>query len=121
MSDEYTNVQPNEAFPGSLVDNTMTPQDAAGRSGNQQPQGGTVSGGSYGETDPYDPHHQKSQIPKTRVKTSAEEDTYDRPVHPNATSEIEFERNAGEGRIPPNELEGAQTISSGVFGVPRDS
>ncbi|KAG8964390.1 hypothetical protein FRC00_002571 [Tulasnella sp. 408] len=100
----------------------MTPQNAAGRSGNQQPQGGMVSGGSYGGTDPYDPHHQKRQTPDARVKTSAEEDTYDQPVHPNATSEIEFERNAGEGRIPANEFEGAQATSSGSYGPggPRD-
>ncbi|KAG8956277.1 hypothetical protein FRC04_004357 [Tulasnella sp. 424] len=120
MSDEYTNVQPNKAFPGSLVDDTMTPQNAVGSSGNQQPQGGMVAGGSYGGVDPYDPHHQKSHTLKARTKSSAEEDTYDRPVHPNATSEVEFERNAGEGRIPPNEMEGAQTISSGVFGAQRD-
>ncbi|KAG8956278.1 hypothetical protein FRC04_004358 [Tulasnella sp. 424] len=59
MSDQYTSNAPNQAYPGSLVDNSMKPENAAGQPENYPPPGDTTAEGGYGG----DPFSRKNQAP----------------------------------------------------------
>ncbi|KAG9051378.1 hypothetical protein FS837_008473 [Tulasnella sp. UAMH 9824] len=72
MSDQYTSNAPNQAYPGSLVDNSMKPENAAGQPENYPPPGDTTSSGGYGG----DPFSRKNQAPgvKSHFHSSDEAD-----------------------------------------------